>query len=230
MFSERGQPAQSPSLLAFVIILQFAEGLTDRQAADAVRGRIDWKYALGLDLTDPGFDFSILSEFRARLVAEAAEDRLLTPLLKLFQARGLLKAGARQRTDSTHVLAAIRQLNRLELVGETLRAALNQFGTANWQRWLSALRYAFAVDAPLEVRTADRVEILRQIWLQQYYMDASGSQPGPRLREPEDLPLPRYAFARPMIWMPAMPGTMNTSGWAIGRISPKRVTPRLRFT
>jgi transposase len=82
--------------------LQFAEGLTDRQAADAVRGRIDWKYALGLELTDPGFDYSVLSEFRTRLVTGSAEARLSTALLQSFQACGLVTAGGRQRTDSTH--------------------------------------------------------------------------------------------------------------------------------
>ncbi len=138
LFPERGQPAQSPPLLAFVTVLQFVEGLTDRQAADAVRGRIDWKYALGLDLTDPGFDFTILCEFRARLVADGAEDRLLTLLLKHFQERGLLKAGGRQRTDSTHVLAAIRQLNRLELVGETMRSTLNQLAQIA-SEWLGGI-------------------------------------------------------------------------------------------
>jgi len=80
-----------------------------------VRGRIDWKYALGLELSDPGFDYSVLSEFRARLLAGSAEERLLSTQLQLFQARGLVKAGGRQRTDSTHVVAVIRQLNRLEL-------------------------------------------------------------------------------------------------------------------
>src|SRR5919197_2674879 len=69
MYATRGRPAVSPARLALVLVLQFAEGLTDRQAADAVRGRIDWKYALGLDLCDPGFDASVLTEFRARLLA-----------------------------------------------------------------------------------------------------------------------------------------------------------------
>jgi len=78
-----------------------------------VRARIDWKYALGLELTDPGFDFSVLSEFRARLIEGAAETRLLNTLLDIAQKRGWVKAGGRQRTDSTHVLAAVRQLNRL---------------------------------------------------------------------------------------------------------------------
>ncbi|MFQ5799903.1 MAG: transposase, partial [Bacteroidota bacterium] len=57
LFSSRGQPALSPWRLALVTIMQFAENLTDRQAADAVRARIDWKYALGLELTDPGFHY-----------------------------------------------------------------------------------------------------------------------------------------------------------------------------
>ena len=105
--------------------MQFAENLTDRQAAEAVRGRIDWKYALGLELTDAGFDFSVLSEFRTRLLAGAAEERLLTQMLDHLVARGLLKARGTQRTDSTHIVAAVRELNRLEIVGETLHHALN---------------------------------------------------------------------------------------------------------
>ena len=129
LFPANGQPAESPAALAWVLVLQFMEGLTDRQAADAVRSRIDWKYALGLELTDPGFDFSILCEFRARLIAGQAELRLLDTLLEAFKVRGLLKARGRQRTDSTHVLAAVRQLNRLERVGEALRQALNDCAT-----------------------------------------------------------------------------------------------------
>jgi transposase len=105
--------------------MQFAEQLTDRQAADAVRSRIDWKYALGLELTDPGFHYSVLCEFRGRLLAGQAEQVLLDTLLKLFKERGLLKERRRQRTDSTHILAAVRQLNRLELVAETLYHALD---------------------------------------------------------------------------------------------------------
>ena len=120
-----GQPAEAPWRLALVTIMQFAENLTDRQAAEAVRGRIDWKYALGLELTDAGFDFSALSEFRSRLVAGAAEERLLTQLLAHFVERGVLKARGKQRTDSTHMVAAVRELNRLEIVGATLHHALN---------------------------------------------------------------------------------------------------------
>lgn len=125
LFPRRGQPAVAPWRLALVTVMQFAENLTDRQAADAVRARLDWKYALSLELTDPGFDFSVLSEFRGRLLGGGAEDRLLDRMLELFEERGLVEGGGRQRTDATHVLGAVRELNRLEIVGETLHAALN---------------------------------------------------------------------------------------------------------
>jgi transposase len=136
LYPRRGQPALPPWKLALVTVLQFAEDLSDRQAADAVRGRIDWKYALGLELDDPGFHFSALSEFRARLTASEAQRLLLDEMLAACKDHGLLKARARQRTDSTHVLAATRDLNRLELVGETLRATLNTLATVapEWLR------------------------------------------------------------------------------------------------
>src|ERR671933_194473 len=107
LFSARGQPALAPWRLALICILQFIDDLSDRQAADAVRSRIDWKYALGLELTDPGFDFSVLSEFRARLVTGQLEDQLLEALLEWCRQRKWLPAHELQRTDSTHVLAAI---------------------------------------------------------------------------------------------------------------------------
>lgn len=125
LFPGRGQPAESPGRLAWVTVMQFSEGLSDRQAAEAVRARIDWKYVLGLELTDAGFDYSILSEFRGRLVSGQKEQILLDQLLQVLKARGLLKAGGKQRTDATHILAAVRQLNRVEIVGETMRQALN---------------------------------------------------------------------------------------------------------
>jgi len=125
LFPQRGQPAEAPWRLALVTVIQYAEGLTDRQAADAVRSRIDVKYALSLDLTDMGFDFSLLSEFRSRLLANGAERRLFDLLLQQFRERGWIKARGKQRTDSTHVLAAVRTLNRLECVGETMRHALD---------------------------------------------------------------------------------------------------------
>jgi transposase len=133
----RGQPTESPGRLALVAVLQFAENLSDRQAADAVRGRIDWKYLLGLDLRDPGFDFSILSEFRDRLLLGGLEQRLLDDLLERFRARGLLKERGKQRSDSTHIQAAARNLNRLECVGETMRHTLNSLADLAPQ-WVQA--------------------------------------------------------------------------------------------
>ena len=138
LFARRGRPAEAPWRLALVTVMQFAEGLSDRQAAEAVRARIDWKYALGLELTDPGFDFSVLSEFRARLVNGSAEHTLLERLLAVCREHGWLQARGRQRTDSTHVLGALRVLNRLERVAETLRAALNTLA-AEAPDWLRSV-------------------------------------------------------------------------------------------
>jgi transposase len=191
--------------------MQFSENLTDRQAADAVRGRIDWKYALGLELTDTDFDFSVLSEFRTRLIAGAAEERLLTTMLDRFTDRGLLKRRGHQRTDSTHIVAAVRSLNRLEIVGETLHGALNALAQVA-PAWLRAhvtaewfLRYGksfsdyqqpqgkgarqklaetigrdgrhlltelYRDTAPASLRTVAAVETLRQVWVQQFYIEA----------------------------------------------------------
>ena len=108
LFPRRGQPAEAPGRLALAVVLQFVENLSDREAADAVRGRIDWKYALGLTLSDPGFHHTVLSEFRTRLVEGKAELLLLDTLLRRLQEQGLVKARGRSRTDSTHVLAAVR--------------------------------------------------------------------------------------------------------------------------
>src|SRR5437870_5912557 len=138
LFPAWGQPGLPPWRLALVTIMPFRENLADRQAAEAVRARIDWKYLLSLELTDPGFDFSVLSEFRDRLLAGSAEALLLDKLLERCRALGLLTARGQQRTDSTHVLAAIRVLNRLELVAETLRAALNAVATVA-PAWLQAV-------------------------------------------------------------------------------------------
>ncbi len=153
LFSPRGRSAIAPARLALVTILPCAEGLSDIQAADAVRARIDWKYVLSLELDDPGFDASVLCEFRARLLAGERETLLLDTLLARCRERGLLKARGRQRTDSTQVLAAVRALNRLEVVGETLRHALNTLAVVA-PDWLGAWvppewadRYARRIEA-----------------------------------------------------------------------------------
>jgi transposase len=129
LYPIEGQPAYEAWRLAIVTVLQYAEGLTDRQAANAVGERIDWKYALGLELTNAGFDFSVLSEFRARLGESQQETLLLDRLLEVCKERGWLKAGGKQRTDSTHVLARVRSLSNLECVGEMVRAVLDDLAT-----------------------------------------------------------------------------------------------------
>jgi transposase len=129
-FACRGAPATSPGVLALVSVLQYAERLTDRQAADAVRGRIGWKYALGLELTDAGFEFSALSGFRSRVLGHGLEHQFLDVILARCAQLGLLRAGGRMRTDSTHVVACVRDLNRVEFVTETLRCALEALSVA----------------------------------------------------------------------------------------------------
>ena len=223
LFPAVGQPAESPWRLALVMVMQFLENLSDRQAADAVRGRIDWKYALCLELSDPGFDFSILSEFRSRLVAGGAEQTILERMLTHFQAQGLVKAGGRQRTDATHVLAAIHALNRLELVGRTLQAVLEGLAVRE-PEWLKAHidaiwfdrysrqfdeyrlpkkdseRQALAeqvgrdgqflldqlarTDAPQAGRDLAALQVMRQVWTQQYEVVDSQL----RWRNKDDLP------------------------------------------
>jgi transposase len=121
--------------LALVLVMQYMESLTDRQAADAVRRCMDWKYALSLELTDPGFDFTLLHDFRERLLTKGQEHERLETLLSACKARGLIKSRGTQRTDSTHVLASVRTLNRLECVLETMRLVLNRIA-AGEPEWL----------------------------------------------------------------------------------------------
>ncbi|MFE0673066.1 transposase [Streptomyces sp. NPDC058867] len=153
--------------------MQYAEGLTDRQAADQVRARMDWKFLLGLELDDPGFDASVLSLFRACLVVHGLEQTTLDLVLERLRGMGLLQAGGRQRTGSTHVLAAVRTLNRMEFVGETLRAALEALAVVA-PRWLSdvvtaewAERYGPRVD---DYRFP-RGEEVREQWSEQVGRD-----------------------------------------------------------
>jgi transposase len=112
LFPRKGQPAEAPWRLALVCLVQYMEELTDRQAADAVRSRMDIKYVLGLELTDPGFDFSVLCEFRTRLVEHQAEHRLFELLVAKLSEQGFLKKRGSQRTDSTHILAAVHRYHR----------------------------------------------------------------------------------------------------------------------
>lgn len=155
LFPQDGQPAEAPFRLMLVLILQFLENLADRQAADAVRTRIDWKYLLCLKLTDSGFHYSVLSEFRARLLKGDVEQVLFEKILACFRDKDLLQGYKQQRTDSTHILGAIRAVNRLELVGETIRRALNTLAVAA-PEWMRANSQPDWID-----RYGDRVEDAR---------------------------------------------------------------------
>ncbi|MFE5537456.1 IS1182 family transposase [Streptomyces sp. NPDC056492] len=212
-YTSDGRRGLSPACLAMVSVLQFAENLTDRQAAEAVRCRLDWKYCLGLELDDQGFDYSVLSEFRDRMAEGDRADRLLAVMVDHLVAAGLVKRQGAVRTDSTHVLAKVRTLNRTELVTETLRAALEQLSVTD-EEWLSALirpdwgnrygrpgfyhrlpkgktaleeyvllvgedgidvlRAVYRSDAPPRLRALRQVQLLRQVWVQQYWHDDAG--------------------------------------------------------
>jgi transposase len=155
-FERRGRPGWSPGRLALVTVLQKAANLTDRQAADEARENLAWKYALGLRLDDPGFDRTVLSEFRTRVVEHQLEEKVLDLLLDQLRELGLVKEGGRQRTDSTHIVSAVRDLNRLELVGESVRAALNALSAAA-PDWVDQV----LVVSDWSRRYADRVDTWR---------------------------------------------------------------------
>jgi transposase len=195
LYSHEGQPGLSAWRLALVTIMQFRETLSDRQAAESVRARIDWKYLLSLDLTDPGFDFSVLSEFRDRLLAGSAVERLLDKLLERCRAMGWLKARGQQRTDSTHVLAAIRVLNRLELVAETLRAALNAVATVapDWLQGFAPLAWYERYGKRIEDVRLPRDQADREAYAQMvgedgfYFLEAVEGAEAPK--EVRELPI-----------------------------------------
>jgi transposase len=124
LYPSEGQPGLSPVILAFVTVFQFIEKLPDRQAAESLRMRLDWKYALHLPLEYEGFNFSVLSEFRDRLIEGQAEGRVFEKLVAQIRALGLIKERGKQRSDSIAMLTKVRWLSRLEVAVETLRLAV----------------------------------------------------------------------------------------------------------
>ena len=209
LYPPTGRPVEvSPWRLALVVVMQYMEGLTDRQTADAVRRCMDWKYALSLDLHDPGFDFTLLHDFRQRLLAHEAAQRLRDTFLTTCKTRGWITPRGTQRTDATHVLAALRTLHRMECVLEAMHAALNQlsavepawvqhqvpldwyprYGLRSEQARLpqdaskrealarqvgadgyQLLEWVQTAETGPHLRDLPAVDVLRQIWLQQYY-------------------------------------------------------------
>jgi transposase len=247
-YHPEGKPGLSPVLLALVTVFQRRENLADRAAITAVRTRLDWKYALHLPLHDDGFDPSVLCEFRRRLLTHQAEARIFEQVLAQCAAHGLLKRRRTQRTDSTHVLAAIRALHRLETVGEALRLALHALAQTEpaWVQqhippeWVKRYGFPFAEwhlpqaqaardtlvaqigcdgrflfealahpTSPRHLWEIDAVDILRQIWVQQYYIEGERI----RWRKPDELPPAtrainsphdpeaRYSSKRSTIWV-----------------------------
>jgi transposase len=233
LFPSRGQPAEAPWRLALITLLQFAENLSDRRAADAVRGRIDWKYLLGLELTDPGFDASVLSEFRGRLVAGGAEELLLDTLLALCREHKLLVPRGRQRTDSTHVLGAVRALNRLGCAIEALRAALNALAAAapDWLRGHADPAWAERYAKPADEYRIPRGEAARRACAEQVGRDghallaaiAAADAPA-RLRQLPAVALLRRVWVQNFCLVPA--GT--APGHGAGTPTDDRVAVRWR--
>ncbi|GAA1708344.1 IS1182 family transposase [Streptomyces yatensis] len=221
-----GKPGLSPAQLATVSVLQFLLELSDRQAAESVRNRIDFKYAMGMELEDPGFHHSVLADFRERLAEEGRADKLLDLALEKIRAVGLVRERGLQRTDSTHVLAAVRDLTRLELVTEAMRATLEELArraphelvglvTEDWgKRYGRAARLGKNPSKPKTrikdtgedvrlllryvhrylpaLRDGEQVQALRQIFVQNYFIDA---QDRPKWREAEGAGLPPSAVA-----------------------------------
>jgi transposase len=213
LYSQQGQEAAWPGMLAWVTILQQKEGWSDREAAEAVRTRIDVKYLLGLPLKDKGFHHSALGEFRQRVLAGGQEGQLLDQLLAVCVEKGYIRQRGRQRTDSTGVLAVVRNLNRLECAGESVRRALNEIAMVEpewlqaqvpaiwyerysqkmsasqlsssqarekqWQQTIGAdgytlLQTVYDPRTPVYLCHLPGVQILRQVWIQQYMFDPGG--------------------------------------------------------
>jgi transposase len=247
LYSWKGNSGLSGVILGTVTLLQYIEELTDRQAVLMVSSRIDWKYLLGVELTYSGFDQSVLSEFRSRLIEHEAAERLFEKPLARLRALGLVKERGRQRSDSTQVLAAIRTLNRLELVGETLRHALNQLALegrgwlvswvpAEWfDRYSSRIEEAklpskkserqqlvetigqdgyqllnavLAPETPAFLKALPAVQILWQVWLQQYeqvdglvrWRTTGNVPPGERMINSPYDPAARFSRKRQTTW------------------------------
>ena len=254
-FPSDGRPGLSAAVLALVCVLQFAENLTDRQAAIAVSCRIDWKYCLGMDLADTGFDYSVLSEFRDRMAEGERADTLLKVMVQRLVDAGLLKTRGKVRTDSTHVLAAVRTLGRPELVTETLRLALEALAEtapcwlaplidAGWARrygrparydrlpkdkdelvehvlrvgadGMLILRTLAEPGTPSSVKRLPQQEVLRRVWVQQYWTDEHGNLAWRGPKNTKDRlsrrDMPRRATGKPAADGRPDPGTVGERG------------------
>jgi transposase len=124
LYPKDGQPSISPVLLSFVTIFQALEDLSDRQTVYCLRFRFDWKYALHLEPGYKGFDHTVLSEFRQRLLRHGAESRVFTAIFAQLKQLGFYKHKGIQRTDSLAIYTHHRLLKRIELCVETMRVCI----------------------------------------------------------------------------------------------------------
>jgi len=179
VFGIRGRPGWSPSRLALVTVLQRVEDLTDRQAAEAVRTRIDWQYLLGLPLDDPGFDHTVLAEFRSRVADGGLEQVVLDALLVRLAAGGLVKAGGKQRTDSTHgtPMTSWRP--------PASPAKRDELAIAYARDGYALLEAVYDPSAPGWLRELPAVDVLRRVLLQNYTRTITGGKEVIKRREKE---------------------------------------------
>ena len=231
-----GRPGLSPAQLATVCVLQFLLDLSDRQAAEAVRCRIDFKYALAMELDDPGFHHSVLTDFRERLTRGDRADRLLDLALDRLKQAGLVRERTTQRTDSTHVLSAVRDLTRLELVTESVRAALDEVARTarhllvgvvdeDWgHRYGRPVRLGKNPTRPKTRTLAADQDACRL--LEHLYRNGSGYRPDPRAEALRQIVVQNYYRdqAGRLCWRTADDGGLPPSSLAI--VSPYDTTAR----
>ena len=156
--TDNGRPGIEPVVLLGVLILQFMERVPDRQAAELMKYHLGWKLALNLDLSFKGVHHTTLSHFRDRLLAHGQGDVAMRLVGEGLQAAGWMQKRAKQRLDSTHVVAAVARLSALECVRETLALALQEVARklpveprpAEWDGWWE--RY---VDHTLDYQSSD---------------------------------------------------------------------------
>src|SRR5579859_7814335 len=175
LYAATGRAAISPSLLALVTLFQFLENIPDREAAEQVVVRLDWKYALHLPLGHAGFDYSCLCYFRRRVLAHQQEAVIFDTILRKVEALGFIKKRGKQRTDSMAVLGAVRQLSQLETVTETLRLAVRALEQAD-AVWLAcavpaSFREQYADLRPdYRLSAAEQAALLRQVGQDGYWL------------------------------------------------------------
>jgi transposase len=131
MYASDGRSGINPVVLSLVTVFQFVEKLPDRAAAQMAVMRLDWKYALRQELGWKGFHYSDLCNFRKRLMQHDRENQVFEKVVAYLREQGYIKAGGPQRTDSTHILGAVRALSTIDLARETIRVALRALSSSD---------------------------------------------------------------------------------------------------